>query len=458
MRFDPTLAAIRFGTGLSPVLPAPVSVAAMISRLAGPDEAAVRWPVPTYEAMTPTRAMIADATRRRRQTRGTPDEAQAEAAFQDTRRAIGAGVLEGLTRIVARQIGTADGLRERLVLFWADHFTVRSRNFAGLHLITPFVESVIRPHVAGRFADMLRAVVLHPEMVIYLDQATSVGPGSPAAARRRRGLNENLAREVLELHTLGVGGPYGQNDVRELAELLSGLVWDPTRGLHFREDSAEPGSETVLGTTYSPRAEIGVISAALDDLAAHPATAAHLAHKLAVHFVSENPPPELVDAMTDSFRATGGDLLAVTAAMLAHPSAWTAPLGKAKPPFSFLTSALRALGVPAETIMAADAALLRRLFLRPLREMGQPWQEPLGPDGWSEASEAWISPQGLAIRIGWAMQMPRRIVDPLPDPRVFVATALGPLAGAATLFAAEAAESRADGVGVVLASADFNRR
>jgi uncharacterized protein (DUF1800 family) len=214
----------------------------------------------------------------------------------------------------------------------------------------------------------------------------------------------------------------------------------------------------VLGTTYSPRAEIGVISAALDDLAAHPATAAHLAHKLAVHFVSENPPPELVDAMTDSFRATGGDLLAVTAAMLAHPSAWTAPLGKAKPPFSFLTSALRALGVPAETIMAADAALLRRLFLRPLREMGQPWQEPLGPDGWSEASEAWISPQGLAIRIGWAMQMPRRIVDPLPDPRVFVATALGPLAGAATLFAAEAAESRADGVGVVLASADFNRR
>jgi uncharacterized protein (DUF1800 family) len=458
MHFDPTLAAIRFGTGLSPAEPPPASAAEMLALFAGPDVAAARWPVPAYEDARPTRGEFRDARSARRNARGTPRAAEAEAAYQKIKRSIDEARLRALSQVAARQIGTADGLRERLVLFWADHFTVRARNAAGEHLVTPFVESAIRPHVAGRFADMLRAVTLHPEMVIYLDQWLSMGPNSPAAVRLDGGLNENLARELLELHTLGVDGPYDQTDVRELAELLTGIVWTSDRGVSFRADRAEPGPETLLGTAYPDRRGFRAIKAALDDLARHPATAAHLARKLAVHFVSDDPDPDLVAAMTGTFLATGGDLLAVTGALLAHPAAWDPRLVKAKPPFGFVTSALRALGVPGDVVAAQDGRSLRRLLGNPLALMGQPWEDPVGPDGWPEAAEAWISPQGLAARIGWAMRMPKLLADPLPDPRAFVATALGPFAGEATTLAAGAAESRAEGVGLVLASADFNRR
>jgi uncharacterized protein (DUF1800 family) len=430
----------------------------MLDRLAGPDEAARRWPVPAYDAARPDRATVRDTARAMRQAEGTPEAEAAAAAYRSQRRAIFAEKLRLLAAVTARHVGTSDGLRERLVLFWADHFTVRARNAAGEHLVTPYVESAIRPHVAGRFADMLRAVVLHPEMLIYLDQANSYGPGSAAGLRLGRGLNENLAREVLELHTLGVDGPYTQDDVRELAELLTGLTWSAERGTHYRSDRAEPGAETVLGTTYPAWEDIALIEQALDDLAAHPATAAHLARKLATHFVADAPDPDLVTALADRFQETGGDLLAVTGALLDHPAAWAPDLAKAKPPFAFLASALRALGVDPDAIAALDERETRRLLVNPLALMGQPWEDPVGPDGWPEEAEAWISPQGLAARIGWAMRMPRQLLDPLPDPRDFVATALGPLAGEVTVFAAGAAESRHEGVGVVLASADFNRR
>jgi uncharacterized protein (DUF1800 family) len=458
MSFDPTLAAVRFGTGLSPLVPPPASVAAMRDLLTGPDLAGQRWPVPDYDATFPDRLTFRDTSRAMREARDTPDEAAAQEAYQTQRRAIFTEKLRLLATVTARHVGTEDGLRERLVLFWADHFTVRARNAAGEHLVTPFVETAIRPHVTGTFADMLRAVVLHPEMLIYLDQANSVGPNSPAAERRDRGLNENLARELLELHTLGVDGPYSQADVRELAALLTGLVWTVDRGVHYRRDHAEPGGETVLGTPYPDLADISVIESVLHDLATHPATAAHLARKLAVHFTADTPDPDLVAALTARFRDTGGDLLAMTEALLAHPAAWAPNLAKAKPPFAFLTSALRALGVDPDTIATLEERETRRLLINPLALMGQPWEDPVGPDGWPEAPEAWISPQGLAARIGWAMRMPRQLLDPLPDPRDFVVTALGPLASEVTTFAAGAAESRPEGVGVILASADFNRR
>lgn len=458
MSFDPTLAAIRFGTGLSPRVVPPASVAAMRDLLTGADTAAMRWPVPAYDAAFPDRLTFRDTSRAMREARGTPDEAAAEEAYRAQRRAIFTEKLRVLAAVTARQIGTDDGLRERLVLFWADHFTVRARNAAGEHLVTPFVESAIRPHVTGRFADMLRAVVLHPEMLIYLDQVNSFGPASTAGLRLDRGLNENLAREILELHTLGVNGPYSQTDVRELAELLTGLTWTADRGTHYRSDRAEPGAETLLGTTYPAWEDIALIETALDDLATHPATAAHLARKIAAHFVADTPDPDLVATLAARFLDTGGDLLAMTEALLAHPAAWAPDLAKAKPPFAFLTSALRALGIDPDTIAALDERETRRLLVNPLALMGQPWEDPVGPDGWPEEAEAWISPQGLAGRIGWAMRMPRQLLDPLPDPRDFVVTALGPLASEITVFAAGAAESRHDGIGVILASADFNRR
>jgi uncharacterized protein (DUF1800 family) len=430
----------------------------MLAALSGPDLAAERWPVPQYEDARPTREEMRDVSRARRETRGTADEAAAEEAHQALRQRSEAAKWSAMAAVAARNIGSGDGLRERLVLFWADHFTVRGKNVAAEHLITPFVESAIRPHVTGRFSTMLRAVVLNPEMLIYLDQIRSMGPNSEAAQRRDRGLNENLARELLELHTVGVGGPYTQTDVREMAELLTGLGWNVDRGLHYRDDHAEPGSETVLGVTYSDDASLRVIETALEGLATHPATAAHVARKMAVHFVSDAPDESLVAAMAERFIETEGNLLSVTQAMLDHPAAWGPELAKAKPPFGFLTSALRALGVDPDGIAALDRRETRRLFGNPLALMGQPWEDPVGPDGWPERAEEWIAPQGLAARISWAMRLPRQIVDPLPDPRDFVVAALGPLAGEVTVFAAGAAESRHEGVGVVLASADFNRR
>lgn len=458
MPFDPTLAAIRFGTGLGPGVVPPASADVMLGLLAGPDLAAARWPVPVYDMAAPSRLAIRDTSRARREAVGTPEEEAAEVAYQVQRREVDATKWRALAAVAARNIGAEDALRERLVLFWADHFTVRGKNVAGEHMVSPYVESAIRPRVTGRFSNMLRAVVLNPEMLIYLDQIRSMGPNSEAAARRDRGLNENLARELLELHTVGVSGPYGQTDVRELAELLTGLSWNADRGMEYRRDQAEPGSETVLGVTYPPDASLRVIETALQDLANHPATAAHLARKLAVHFVSDTPDEALVEALTATFIATEGNLLAVTRTLLEHPASWSPDLAKAKPPFAFLTSALRALGVDADDVAALDQRETRRLIGNPLALMGQPWEDPGGPDGWPEAAEAWITPQGLVARISWAIRLPRQIVDPLPDPRDFVVTALGAVAGEVTGFAAGAAESRHEGVGVVLASADFNRR
>jgi uncharacterized protein (DUF1800 family) len=257
---------------------------------------------------------------------------------------------------------------------------------------------------------------------------------------------------------VGAGGPYGQGDVRELAELLTGLGADEQGRLTFRPERAEPGAETVLGVTYPARAGLEAIEAALRDLAAHPATALHLARKLAVHFVSDAPDEDLVGALADAFRDTGGDLAAVTAALLDHPAAWDPLRAKVKPPLGFVASALRALGVDERRLLAWDVREARRSLLNPLGVMGQPWGQPDGPDGWPEAPEAWVTPQFMAARIDWALNRPEEMLPELPDPRDFAATALGPLASPEVLFAARAAERPSEGVGVVLASPDFQRR
>jgi len=459
--FDPIIAAIRFGTGLSPLLPVPASADAMLAALAGPDLIAQDWPIVSFADARPAVADFRAANRARRDARaaGATAEAAAEAAYEALRADAGVLWLAQFGTSLTRTVVAPDGLRERLVAFWADHFTVRSRHVFATHLVTAYVEDAIRPHVAGRFADMLHAVVLHPMMLAYLDQSDSIGPNSPVGQRRDRGLNENLARELLELHTLGVGGPYGQDDVRQLAELLTGLGWNPDTGqMTYRADQAEPGAETVLGQTFPDAAQIETVQAALDALAAHPATAAHVAHKLAVHFVADDPDPALVAALETAFRDTGGDLLAVTAALLAAPAAWDPVAHKVKSPLAFVGSALRALAVPPQDIIQTDLRAARRRFINPLIVMGQPWETPGGPDGWPEAASDWITPQFMAGRIQWAMNVPETLRPDLPDPRDFVLTALGHGAPEAVVFAAGAAEDRALGIGVTLASAAFQRR
>jgi uncharacterized protein (DUF1800 family) len=346
------------------------------------------------------------------------------------------------------------------VLFWADHFSVAARDGAGRELPGAMMQDAIRPNLTGRFADLLIAVETHPAMLIYLDQIRSFGPTSPVGLRRGRGLNENLARELLELHTLGVEAGYSQTDVRELAELLTGMAVHPDGSLRFVRNRAEPGAETVLGVSYPENPADGMVPvrAALADLAVRPETARHLARKLAVHFVSDTPDPALVAALEAAWIGTGGDLMAVYAALLEHPAAWAPAAEKARPPVEFVIASLRALGLDGRAIAALDDRRLRRAVLAPMEAMGQPWQAPRGPDGWPEAAQDWITPQGLAARIRWAMEAPAQLVAALPDPRALLVRALEDAASGQLVWAVSGAENRAEGVGLVLASPEFNRR
>ncbi len=463
MRLE-TVTALRFGLGLPLPAGSAVGGAAMLAALAAPgtgtDDPAMP---PIAEVMTRIHD-FETALRARRQARRASGERRAapeiEAAHEAAQVAINTATLARSRAMLARALGAPDGFRERLALFWADHFAVAAREAAHRELPGALVEQAIRPHLTGRFADLLMAVETHPAMLIYLDQSASFGPTSAIGLRRGRGLNENLARELLELHTLGVGAGYGQDDVRELAELLTGLALRKREGFHFQSRRAEPGAETVLGVVYpeDPADGMAPIRAVLSDLARRPETARHVSAKIAVHFVADDPDPGLIAAMEGAWLATDGDLMAVYAALLAHPAAWAAPGAKVRRPVEFVLASLRALGLGTADVLALEARHFNRLILQPMAGMGQAWQAPGGPDGWPEAAEAWISPQGLGARIRWAMEAPARLVPALPDPRALVAIALGDVAGARLVRAVGGAESRAEGVGLVLASPEFNRR
>ncbi|KAA8611415.1 DUF1800 domain-containing protein [Salipiger aestuarii] len=456
--FDPLLADIRFGCGLSPLIPPPADAEALLATLNGPDLAAQRFAIEPFDTFRQRIVLFNEQGRIRRANRGTDREMAAKKAMQVMNRQARRAQMTWLGQTLARRGMTAAPLRERLAGFWADHFTTSGKAALMRRAVSPYVEEAIRPHLSGRFEDLLIAAVTHPVMVIYLDQRGSAGPHSPRGKKGKGGLNENLAREIMELHTLGVGGPYTQTDVRELAELLTGLTFRPTVGRLFRKDMAEPGRETVLGRSYGGRAPgLDDIQAVLRDLARHPATARHLARKLAVHFVSDTPDPGLVGAIEAAFLDSGTDLRAGYAAMLGHPAAWSPVPGNVKPPFDFIASALRALAMPPEAYVALKEKAFRQYIQYPLRLMGHIWEKPVGPDGLPEADSAWISPQGLAARLQWSVSVPQILAGALPDPRDFVDTALGARATPAVQFAARAAESRADGVGLILASPAFQR-
>ncbi|WP_438990698.1 DUF1800 domain-containing protein [Lentibacter sp.] len=458
LSFTREIAEIRFGTGLSPRLRGPRDIDDMMRRLTGRDHAAQTYKIEPFEEFAARIARVTALWEIRRADRGSQ---AAEKATQDIgveKRRARKAQQRWLWQALRRRAHTQDGLRERLAFFWGDHFTARGKVSVMKRATSPYVESAIRPYVAGSFADMLKAVTAQPVMLHYLDQKASVGPDSVAGQKKNNGLNENLAREILELHTLGVGGPYSQRDVTELAELLTGLTYSQDGVFGFRDDFAQPGAETVLGKSYGGGATaLADVHAALEDLARHPATARHLAQKMAVHFVSDRPDPALVAVMEARYLETGGHLGEMTHAMLSHPAAWAPDFVNVKQPVDFIGSALRALSVPNEALAVNDWKAIRLAFTVPMRLMGQTWEEPLGPDGWPEDDGEWITPQRFAARVDWAMSAPQGLLAELPDPREFVSAALGRNVPEALRFAANAAEDRRTGVGLVLASPAFQR-
>ena len=463
MSFDPHLAEIRFGTGLSPRLAPALSAAALLARLRGPDEAAAAYPIEGWAGFQARLARAAELTEIRKAARNDAAALRAAKKQQNLHnKAARQARADWVVSMVLRRAHTPDGFRERLTAFWADHFTVQGKFGIPRRGVAPFTESAIRPHVAGRFADMLIAATTAPMMLHYLDQASSIGPNAPEVKRRggRAGLNENLAREVMELHTLGVGGPYTQDDVQQLAELLTGLSFTFEEGFVFRPRFAEPGPETVLGKTYGGAEvpHLAEVTEALEDLARHPATARHLARKLAVHFVSDAPHEGLIADLAARYAETDGQLAEVYAVLLDHPAAWAAPLGgNVKPPVDFIGSVLRALDVPAAKMPLGDERRFRIALSAPMEQMGQPWEQPNGPDGWPEADGDWITPQRYAARLQWLTSAPLLLLDEMPDPREVLKTALGPLAPEGLRFAVAAAQTRIEGLALAFAAPAFQR-
>lgn len=362
----------------------------------------------------------------------------------------------------ARALAPQDDFKERLVWFWSDHFNVSYQRPETRMSRHAFQDEAIRPNVYGRFSDMLNAAVKHPAMLMYLDQYFSVGTGSKVAkAKKNRGLNENLAREVLELHTLGVDAGYTQKDVTQLAEIFAGLsVNRKDLRYQFRVNYVSPGEKTVLGTLYrrNKRAPEKTIDVLTEDLARHPKTAEHIARKLAVHFVSDTPPNSLIEDLKHAFQESGGDLARVSKVLRNHPAAQKHFGEKAKKPFEYIVSSLRALNTTPDALLALEPAQFMTHIIRPMTRMGQPFRKAPGPDGWPEDAAYWITPAQLTARITWAMGVVEIFGEDAQEPMMVVERSLGEAASKDLLWAVPKAETRTQAVGLILAAPEFQRR
>src|SRR6516164_1858389 len=308
---------------------------------------------------------------------------------------------EALARL-QRAVLSDCGFTERLVVFWSNHFCISAnkgelaRMWAG-----SFEREAIRPHVLGRFADMLKAVEQHPAMLFFLDNQQSLGPDSRAGQNRKRGLNENLAREIMELHTLGVGGGYTQDDVTSLARIITGWTFAGRQGqmgapgtFVFNVNFHQLGEQRLIGKSY---ADTGLAQgeAALADIARHPSTAKFIATKFARHFVADDPPPALVVRLQEAFRKSDGDLRLLATTLADSDEAWRAPPTKIRSPYEYLVAAGRLLAqIPDEPSR----------YLGGLNLLGQPLWTPAGPNGFPETNAAWAAPEGMKLRLDIAAQ------------------------------------------------------
>jgi uncharacterized protein (DUF1800 family) len=374
-------------------------------------------------------AAITDAIHTFRQA-GQGDPQQRQTA---RRRLVEIAAAEARSALERRATGERPFV-ERLVAFWSNHLCV---SVTAKILVAPlaggYEREVIRPHVLGRFEDMVLASAKHPAMLVYLDNFQSIGPSSRAAqlARRQqgsRGLNENYARELLELHTLGVNGGYTQQDVQELARILTGWtiggLLGPRRGagtlrgrgrfsqspgdrdvdadgaigFAFQDALHEPGARTVLGTRYR---EDGVSQGerVIRDLCRHPSTAQFVATKLVTHFVADDPPAAAVSRIARVFRESDGHLASVSRALIELPEAWDANTRKFRPPQDWLIAVLRAL----------DVETVGEQMIGVLRQLRQPLWSPQAPKGFSDATQDWADPDSLLNRAELARTFARRL-------------------------------------------------
>lgn len=420
--------------------------------------------------------------RQRERRSAAPDMASSSPTLQTMDRAF-VDDLRGLVQQdvrarLATAASTGRPFAERLVWFWANHFTVSLAKPTVRGLAGPFEREAIRPHIAGRFATLLKAAVIHPAMLRYLDNDRSAGPNAevvrplprpqtwrraqapdaalPQPRTRLRGLNENLARELLELHTLGAAsarsGVYTQADVGALAALLTG--WRVAQAPHddraasfFDASWHEPGDKTVLGKKYAEGPQ--ALAAVLDDLAAHPSTARLIAGKLARHFVADEPPPALIDRLAEAYRRSDGELAPVYRALIDAAQAWQPQPAKLKTPEEFVVSSARLLGLGAKVFeRQADGGITA---------LGQRPQGAPSPAGWPDRAEDWLGPDAVWKRIEWALHLADRGGRDT-DARALARASLGPWLSASTAQQIERAADGPQALTLLLMAPEFQRR
>ncbi len=474
MSSDIAIAANRFGLGVRPDSP--------------PAGKAADWlrtqmdrfdPRPATLSALPSRATLIQSLQELQDLKRAK---KAEAANADDETAVAEKVLGNYRKELRNHYSDAVEARlqvaitsqsdfaERLVHFWANHFAVSTDKVVITALAGNYEFDAIRPHIFGKFGDLLKSAIKHPTMLLYLDQAQSIGPDSVFAKRvnARRdvdiGLNENLAREILELHTLGVRTVYTQADVTEFARALTGytvtgLARGPIRRLvdgsmaagetAFVDAIHQPGTRKVIGTSYAQNGS-GQADAILSNLATHPATAKHIAMKLATHFVADTPPPTLVAKLEADFLKTGGDLKSLYRTLLSAPEAWSAGQTKFKSPWDWTVSALRALNLKQ---LGANKQGPAGLFA----QMGQPIWRPGSPAGFGDSAKDWAGPAALMRRVETAGRFARLTAGRI-DARQLAPTILLGTLDPRTAEHIARAESPEQGLALLLVAPEFLRR
>lgn len=456
-----------------------------------------------------------------RKARERGDDKEVDRLAGDIRRSL-RGYVTWVAESLMREYGartnvamsSKEPFRERLVRFWSNHLVVPAIKQSSNVVAGAYEREVIRPGVTGKFGDMLQASAKNPAMLVFLDNNLSIGPNSQFGKTKKSGLNENLAREILELHTMGVEGGYTQADVIELAKAitgwstfpvfehaafqLDGRAGSPRGSFVFHPEWHEPGDVRVLGKVYKAGGvEQG--EAILHDLARRPETARYLATKLARHFVADEPPPELVNRLAKVYLANDTDLTEMTRALVEAPEAWAHPQTKLKQPEDYAISCYRTLGLrltekplppqpmynfqaydypkanwawladdPYGTLQTKDVnqfkdpaqrqGALVAAFYGDVKSMGQSPMNAPGPQGWYDRWSDWSGADSMLKRVEWSLALASAHAAKAPQPKTFLASSLGELASPELASAVAQAKGKEQGVGLALASPDFQRR
>jgi uncharacterized protein (DUF1800 family) len=368
---------------------------------------------------------------------------------------------------IDKQMSVEIGFVERLVEFWTNHFSMTVNKAEAVRgTIGQWERDVVRRHVLGRFTNMLHGTIMHPAMLAYLDNEDSIGPNSLIGKQWGAGYNENLAREVMELHTLGSGGGYSEADVTALAKILTGWSyvrgWESDGGYNggtrqnrgrfiYRANWHEPGPIGLMGKTYGALGQKQT-ELVLDDLARHPATAEHIAFKLVRHFVTDEPTPGMVDPLKQKFLQTGGNLKAVSLALLDLPEAWSTPLVKLRTPYEYTVAQYRALGVRYRNDQTWA-------FSEPLQALHQMQWEPPSPEGHSDETPAWLNPDAMRIRLDLAQFASQAFApDSKRNVPVLANRLFDTALSQATRDRLAAAGSSNDALTILFSSPEFQRR